>query len=102
MSRLEAAMKAHLEAPRTRGMDTGGPMRAALTAADAHDADNELYRIGLDKASVARTAERSWDLLAKRDRGRTWSQVGQRSQALWMENVQNVLEAAVTTVKDTP
>jgi len=33
--RLEAAMKAHREAPRTRGMDTSGPMRAALKGSDA-------------------------------------------------------------------
>lgn len=33
--RLAAAVKAHREAPRTRGMDTSGPMRAALAAADA-------------------------------------------------------------------
>lgn len=33
--RVEAAAKAYLEAPRTRGMDTSGPMRAALAAADA-------------------------------------------------------------------
>lgn len=34
MTRLEAAAKAYREAPRTRGMDTLGPMRAALAAAD--------------------------------------------------------------------
>jgi len=34
-TRLEAAMDAHRAAPRTRGMDTSGPMRAALDAADA-------------------------------------------------------------------
>jgi len=33
--RLKAAMDAHRTAPRTRGMDTSGPMRAALAAADA-------------------------------------------------------------------
>ena len=34
-ARVHAAMKAHLEAPRTRGLDTTGPMRAALAASDA-------------------------------------------------------------------
>ena len=34
-TRLEAAMDAHRSTPRTRGMDTSGPMRAALDAADA-------------------------------------------------------------------
>ena len=33
--RIQAAMKAHREAPRTRGMDTSGPMKAALAASDA-------------------------------------------------------------------
>lgn len=34
-ARVQAAMRAHREAPRTRGLDTTGPMRAALAASDA-------------------------------------------------------------------
>jgi hypothetical protein len=67
-----------------------------LNAADAADAAAKVFRVGLDDGSLKRTAERSWDLLAKRDRGRPWSQIGERGQALWMENVRNVLEAAIT------
>lgn len=49
--RLEAAMTAHRTAPRTRGMDTSGPMQAALAAADA---------VLFSGAAVERMAEAMW------------------------------------------
>lgn len=65
-----------------------------LAAADAADAEAKVYRIGLDEESLKRTAGRSWDAMSKRDMTRNWSQISERGQAIWIENVRNVLEAA--------
>ncbi|MDI2019719.1 hypothetical protein [Paenarthrobacter nicotinovorans] len=94
MCRQEAAAEAihfHRDLSMTESEATAA---VGLTAADAADKNMKVHRVGLDDASLKRTAERSWNAISKRDKGRTWSQVGERSQALWMENVRNVLHAA--------
>lgn len=97
MSRLEAAAKKFGE------LAGGGPTcdldfdysGQILAAADAYDASQNVRRISLQDASVTRTAERAWEALSKRDGGRGWSQIGERSQRIWAENVLNVLTSAV-------
>ncbi|MGO4143696.1 hypothetical protein AB4Y77_01310 [Paenarthrobacter sp. YAF11_1] len=101
MSRQEAAAEA-IHFRRALSMtESEAAASVALTAADSADTTMKVYRVGLDDSSLKRTAERSWDAISGRDKGRSWSQVGERSQALWMENVQNVLQAAVATQEDT-
>ncbi len=77
--------------------DASAEMKAeeALAAADVHDVDSGIHRVSLQEACVRRTAERAWEALSKRDGGRSWSQIGERSQSIWVENVLNVLTAAV-------
>lgn len=96
MNRLEAA------ASKFAQLAGGGPTQPLdydysgqiLAAADLADAAAKVHRVGLDEAALARTAERSWEALSKRDKGRSWSQIGTRGQALWLDNVRNILEAA--------
>ncbi|MFJ4168513.1 hypothetical protein ACIPY3_03275 [Paenarthrobacter sp. NPDC089714] len=96
MSREEAAAKKFGE------LAGGGPTVAIdyeysgkiLAAADAADAAAQVHRIGLDEESLKRTAGRSWDALSKRDMTRNWSQMSGRGQAIWIDNVRNVLQAA--------
>lgn len=96
MSRQEAAAKKFGE------LAGGGPTcdldfdfsGQIIAAADASDAADNVHRISLQDSSVKRTAERAWEALSKRDGGRSWSQIGERSQHIWAENVRNVLTAA--------
>lgn len=100
MSRESAAANAMVgTSVKRQTSDAGELATAALAAADAHDTVHDVHRISLQSAAVVMTAERAWEALSKRDSGRSWSQIGERSQSIWIENVRNVLDAAVATAE---
>lgn len=66
--RVQAAMKAHREAPRTRGLDTTGPMRAALAASDAVMFSDDA----VERAAKAIFAEEQCDRRQKLDVESNW------------------------------
>lgn len=86
LGRLEAAYEAHRYAPRTRGLDTTGPMRAALTASDA---------VMFSEEAVERAAKAAYE--AQRDGGEAaWEeyvQVGSSYADFWRDQARAVISA---------
>jgi hypothetical protein len=91
-ARLEAAMTAHRHAPRTRGMDTSGPMLAALAAADAvmfsDDAIEQAAREAFWTDDVGGHIKGHW----------TWEKLPEDGR----ENYRKMVRGVIHALKGTP